>query len=249
MAVVLTAIGCLVGTPQHAIAQGEWPAYAADKASTKYSLLDQIDRDNAHELQIVWRQSTVPDELRFGNTMRAPVASQNTPLMVGGLLYVSTGLGTVAALDATSGEVVWVDSPSPEDPSRRRGVATRGLGYWKAGDGEDERIVAVIGPSLVALNARTGERYRGFGEAGAVDLRQGYDRGPVDGFRWQSAPLVVNDVIVVGSAVAGDYTNARMPATKVGVPGDVRGFDVRTASSSGSSTRCRRRTSLAPRPG
>ena len=228
MAVVVAAIGCLVGTPQHAVAQAEWPAYAADTASTKYSPLDQINPDNVHELQIVWRQSTIPDEVRFGNTMRAPVASQNTPLMVGRLLYVSTGLGTIAALDATTGEVVWVDPPAPEDPSRRRGGAMRGLGYWKAADGEDERIVAVIGPSLVALDARTGARHPGFGDAGAVDLRQGYDRGPVEGFRWQSAPIVVNDVIIVGSAVAGDYTNARMPATKAGVPGDVRGFDVRT---------------------
>ncbi|HJN44280.1 MAG: PQQ-binding-like beta-propeller repeat protein [Vicinamibacterales bacterium] len=228
--VVVLATVCVVlmATPAAEAQDGEWRAYGADTASTKYSPLDQITRDNVDDLRIVWRQSTIPDEVRQGNTMRAPVASQNAPLMVGGRLYVSTGLGAVAALDATTGAVDWVDQPPREEPSRRRGGATRGLGYWNDPDGDDERIIALIGASLVALNAQTGERYPDFGEAGEVDLRQGFDRGPVEGFRWQSAPLVANDVIIVGSFVAGDYTNASMPATKAGVPGDVRGFDVRT---------------------
>ena len=67
---------------------GEWLAYGADKAGTKYSPLDQINKANVKNLRVVWRQSTIPDEVRHGSTVRPPVASQNTPLMAGGLLYV-----------------------------------------------------------------------------------------------------------------------------------------------------------------
>ena len=106
---------------------GEWHAYAGDKASTKYTALDQIDAESIGDLRVVWRQSTIPDETRNGNAMRAPAASQNTPLMARGRLYISTGLGMVAALDATTGEVVWVDLPQvSEGEEPRRRSATRG---------------------------------------------------------------------------------------------------------------------------
>ena len=112
-------LGCLalvvalavVGVPQGVEGQdGEWRVYGADNAGTKYAPLDQINMDTVHDLQVVWRQSTIPDAVRQGNTNRPSTSSQNTPLMVGGLLYVSTGLGTVAALDVTSGDVVWFDA-------------------------------------------------------------------------------------------------------------------------------------------
>ena len=223
----LLCAGTFLVTVAGASAQDvEWRAYAADAASTKYSPLDQIDAETVHDLEIVWRQSTIPDATRGGNTLRAPAASQNTPLMAGGRLYVSTGLGMVAALDATTGAVVWFDDPpAPEGEERPRGRPTRGLGYWT--DGDDTRVLAILGDRLVALNAETGRRYPDFGDAGEVDLTEGYDDPRVDRFRWQSAPLVVNDVIVVGSLI-GDIVSHTMPALKEMPPGDVRGFDVRT---------------------
>ncbi|MCE2541114.1 MAG: pyrroloquinoline quinone-dependent dehydrogenase [Acidobacteria bacterium] len=206
--------------------QGEWRAYAADKASTKYSPLEQIDAESVHDLRVAWRQSTIPDATRQGNAMDAPGGSQNTPLMADGLLYVSTGLGMVAALDPVTGEVVWFDAPAArEGGEARRSFAARGLAYWT--DGEDARVLAILESRLVALDAKTGARYRDFGNGGAVDLTQGYDDRTVDSFRWRSAPLVVNDVIVVGSLI-GDITSHTMPALKEMPPGDVRGFDVRT---------------------
>ena len=204
---------------------GEWRAYAADKAGSKYSPLNQIDASNVGNLQIAWRQSTIPFDTRHGNTMRAPGASQNTPVMAGGLLYIITGLGMVAALDATTGVVAWYDMPPGRDPVTERGFATRGVAYWS--DRDDARVLAVIGSRLVALNAKTGERYPEFGDGGAVDLIQGYDDREVTSFTWRSAPLVVNDVIVIGSAI-GDIVSHTMPALKEMPPGDVRGFDVRT---------------------
>ena len=42
----------------------DWPAYAGDKGSTKYSPLDQINKDTVKNLQIAWRRSALPEELR-----------------------------------------------------------------------------------------------------------------------------------------------------------------------------------------
>ena len=128
---VVVVISSLAAVPNAAGQTGEWRAYAADKAGSKYSPLDQIDAESVHDLRVVWRQSTIPESTREGNTMRAPGASQNTPLMAGGLLYISTALGMVTALDAATGEVVWFDAPparegqAPRLRNPRRGVLGR----------------------------------------------------------------------------------------------------------------------------
>ena len=222
---LLVTLLSLATSPVAGAQTGEWRAYSADAAGTKYTPLDQITADNAGDLRVVWRQSTIPDAIRQGSTVRAPPVVQNTPLMADGRLYVSTALGTVAALDATTGEVVWFD-PLP-DGVTRRGSSSRGVAYWRGRDGEDARVIAVVGSTLVALNARTGARYPDFGVDGEVDLTQGYDTRTVTEFGWRSAPLVVNDVVIVGSAIP-DIINDEMLARKEMPPGDVRGFDVRT---------------------
>ena len=198
----------------------EWPAYAADQAGTKYLPLDQINKDNVADLEIVWRQPVIPDAIRNGETTRGPVGSQTTPLMVGGLLYFSTGLGTIAALEPTTGEVVWNTGPSDGGRARQ----TRGVAYWT--DGDTRRIVATLGPKLVSLDARTGERDLAFGESGEVDLRVGLLR-PFPTFFWNSAPIIVRDVVIIGSFIP-DILSNQVPATKEALRGDVRGFDVRT---------------------
>ena len=202
---------------------GEWRSWAANIASTRYAPLDQINRATVKNLQIAWRQSAIPDAVKqvMPNLRPAPTNYQNTPLMIGGLVYMSTGIGIVAALDAATGKVVWFDTPPPpETPT----AASRGVAYWS--DGRDGRILAVVGSSLVALNARTGQRYPSFGSSGAVDLRQGLSRA-FDNYSWRSAPIVVRDVVIVGSVV-GDINSAARPATMEAPPGDVRGYDVRT---------------------
>ena len=217
---VLAAVAVL-GSVSVAHAQTvEWPAYAADQAGTKYLPLDQINKDTVDRLEIVWRQPVIPDAIRNGETTRGPVGSQTTPLMAGGLLYFSTGLGTIAALRPTTGEVEWNTGPS--DGVRVR--QTRGIAYWT--DGDTRRVVATLGPKLVSLDAASGERDPGFGEAGEVDLRQGLLR-PFPAFYWNAAPIIVRDVIIIGSFVDDITTNQRV-ATKESPRGDVRGYDVRT---------------------
>jgi quinoprotein glucose dehydrogenase len=101
VAAVVTAIGAGKDEKIH-----DWPAYSGDKASTKYSPLDQINKDTVGKLRIAWRQSGLPAELKgIWPEGTAPANWQNTPLMVDGLLYMSSGVGTVVALDAATGKV------------------------------------------------------------------------------------------------------------------------------------------------
>ena len=123
----------------------DWPAYSGDKASTKYSPLDQINKDTVGKLSIAWRQSGVPEELKaIWPNANAPTNWQNTPIMVGGLLYMSSGVGNVVALDAETGKVVWYDVPQQTDGrAPPRSSSTRGVAYWANGD--DSRIFAKVG--------------------------------------------------------------------------------------------------------
>ena len=155
----------------------EWLAYHGDYASRNYSPLDQINRDTVKTLHVVWRQSLTPDAPRDSALKPPPPSSNNetTPLMVGGRVYFSTGVGGVAALDAASGKVAWnvdpfiAEDPASADDARRVGGATRALAYWP--DGGDGRIIALVGGRyLNAIDARTGKRIADFGVNGQVDL-------------------------------------------------------------------------------
>ena len=113
--------------------------------------------------------------------------------MVDGVLYMSTAVGAVAALDPATGKTLWFDTlpPRPDGQGPARGASTRSIAYWT--DGRDARILANVGANLVALNAKTGKRYADFGDNGQVDLTKGFER-PITGWRWSSGPLVVKDV-------------------------------------------------------
>src|SRR5216110_3442681 len=81
----------------------EWPTYGGDLASTRYSPLDQINKDNFNKLEVAWRFKT--DALG----PRAEFNYESTPLMVGGVIYVTAGSRrAVVALDAATGELIWV---------------------------------------------------------------------------------------------------------------------------------------------
>jgi quinoprotein glucose dehydrogenase len=218
----------------------EWPAYSGDKGSTKYSALDQINRATIKGLKIAWRQSSVPDELKtLFPDAQGSTNWQNTPT-AGGLLYMSSAVGTVVALDPSTGKVVWFDVPPHEEgkPPARAG-STRGVAYWA--NGSDSRIFAMNGPNLIVLNAKTGKRYPGWGTNGQVDLTKVGHAARRLRTPQQQRPDVVRDVVVVGGvpAPATDYLNERVKATKEAPPDDIRGFDAKTGKHRGRSMWCR----------
>jgi quinoprotein glucose dehydrogenase len=210
-----------------ALANGEWPAYAGTYAATRYSPLTQIDRTNAKSLHIAWRWKSPDMAIHQANPAIGPsFANESTPLMVGGVLYTSTSLSQVAAIDAATGETKWVFDPKVYENGlgmpANLGWLHRGVAYWRNGD--DERIVILTAfAQMIALDARTGKPVPSFGTDGRVDLTQGLRR-PVerDYYTMTSPPVIVRDVIVVGSSVMDWWARKPSPV------GDVRGFDVGT---------------------
>ena len=210
-----------------ALSRGEWPAYAGTYAAARYSPLAQIDRTNAKDLHIVWRWKSPDDAIKHGNSQIGPTrANESTPLMIGGTLYTSTSLSQVAAIDAATGKTKWVFDPKVYENGlgipANDGWLHRGVAYWRSGD--DERVVILTAfAHLIALDAKTGVPVASFGSNGDVDLALGLRR-PVDRdyYTMSSPPVIVRDVIVVGSSVMDWWAHRPSP------PGDVRGFDVRT---------------------
>src|ERR1700733_15076853 len=101
----LAAILCLSlsAAAQTGAKNGEWPTYGGDLGNTRYSALDQINVSNFNKLQVAWRFSTTNLGPRPEYNLEA------TPLMVGGVVYSVAGTRRdVVALDATTGELLWV---------------------------------------------------------------------------------------------------------------------------------------------
>ncbi len=203
---------------QYGAADGEWRFYAGDGGHTQYTALDQIDASNVSDLEVAWRwQAENSAERPFFNF-------ESTPIMIGGVLYTSTGASEVAAVDAATGETIWLYTPRPkpgaeDDPSRRPQGSGRGVAYWT--DGERETIFHNVSDGrLLALDAKTGRPVDGFGDGGFVDLSRDIDR-PGAEVRCISTPIVSNDVVVAQVVPTGD---SGYEAT----PGHIRGYDVRT---------------------
>ena len=218
-----------MGSPaaaQSGAADGQWRSYGGDSGHTKYSALDQINEDNVGSLEVAWTWTSVDEGLRARNeVMRVRGAFQTyayevTPLYVNGVLYTTTSLGQVAAIDPATGETLWSYDPALylEGRPAVHGFMTRGLAYWT--DGAEERLIYAGGRVyLVSIDAKTGEPDLTFGRGGRVDLKEGLGR-TIDARRYtvSSPPLVVGDIVVVGSAMTEGTGYKEAP------PGHVRGY-------------------------
>ena len=212
-------------TPPHVYGtqNGEWQTYGADLRSTRYSPLDQVNAGNFSKLEVAFRVKT---DLMGP---RPEFQLQTTPLMVKGVLYFTAGTRrAVVAVDAQSGEMLWMHSTNEgkRGESAPRQLSGRGLTYWT--DGREDRILYVTpGYQMIALDAKTGARVSTFGKAGVVDLKENDDQ-PMDLITGEvglhSAPIIVNDVVIIGAA----HLAGSVPKSKTNQKGYVRGFDART---------------------
>jgi quinoprotein glucose dehydrogenase len=206
----------------------EWPIYTADVAGSKYRPLDQINASNFGKLEVAWRFKTDS----FGT--KPEFKLEGTPLMVNGVVYATAGTRRdVVALDAKTGEIIWVHSlrEGKRAAVSPRQLSGRGVSFWSDGKGDDRVVYVTTAYRLVELNAKTGMMISGFGKNGMVDLKEGMYTGtgtPIDLEEGEaglhSTPLVVNDTIIVGSAFKEGMTVKTHNNTK----GLVRAFDAHT---------------------
>ena len=222
---------------------GEWRSYAGNIAGQKYSPLDQIDGSNFEQLELAWNwesadrmvsrtmpdgsewwapletivESLVEDTPDLYRTSHLPRAGgmQATPLMVDGVLYFNTALSQGVAIDATTGETIWVYNPKSYEEGTTPMSGTfrqRGVAYWTDGEG-DERILWGTGAGyLVCVEAKTGRPCPDFGDNGngMVDAMVGIPRAVREErdelnamlYGIHSPPIVVRDKVIHGSQIA-----------------------------------------------
>jgi glucose dehydrogenase len=216
------------GQGQPSAKNGEWPGNGGDLTFSRYSPLDQINASNFDKLQVAWRFKTD----NFGPYPEYKL--EGTPIMIRGVLYTTAGTRrSVVALDAKTGELIW--SHSLREGARAthspRQLSGRGLSYWTDGAGDERIIYVTTGYRLVQLNAKTGAPVTSFANNGILDLKVGVVRANEQQIDLEtgeigvhSAPTVVGDVVIVGSAMKEGATVVTHNNTK----GLVRAFDIRT---------------------
>ncbi len=209
----------------------DWPSYGSSLASTKYSPLDQINPDTIGRLGISWIWYSIDNEWVQVRPEFVPGPFKSTPIKVGDVLYTSTSLGAVAALDAATGEMIWTFDTGTWKDGRpaNMGFNHRGVSFYEK-DGRARIFIGTNNAYLWSLNAETGKPDLSFGVKGRVDLTKGLGR-PVNRKLYSNtaAPMIVGDVIVMGSVVQDSPAYGfRTPRRDMMPPGHVRGYDVRT---------------------
>jgi quinoprotein glucose dehydrogenase len=200
-----------------------WPYIHGQLNANRYSAIDQINADNAANLEVEWRWKS-------GNIGPAPERRNvNMPIMHHGKLFFAAGITrNVIAVDASTGQMLWMWRPDEGErfAQAARKSSGKGVSYWEGEEGRRRVMVVTPGYYLVSLNAATGLPDPEFGNGGWVDLTVGLRRAE-DRFLdigLTAPPLVIGDVVVVGAA---HRVGSRPPLAR-NVKGDVRGFDART---------------------
>ena len=233
---LVAAIGVLGAGLQIARAQSpnpagatknDWPYYGHDAGGTRYSPLTQINRENVKNLKVAWVFHTGDISDGSGRPKRSGL--ETTPILVDGILYLTTPFNRVFAVNPETGKQLWVFDPMIElagdygDGLINRGVATW-LDTTRAKGKRCRRRIfeATLDARLIALDAATGDPCMDFGNRGQISLRD-VARYIPGGYHMTSPPAVIDDVVVVGSAI-DDNSRVDMPS------GVVRAFDARTGA-------------------
>jgi quinoprotein glucose dehydrogenase len=218
--VALVVTGAAAAARQQA-PQVEWPYYGADPGGSRYSTLTDVSAATVSRLAPVW-QWTHFDTARqdYGTT---PGQFESTPLMIGGVLYVTTPYNNVAALDAETGRERWRFDGAAYELGQllsASGWKLRGTAVWR--DGGRLRLVLNSRHRLFMLDAETGRPVPSFGNGGQVSLTEGLARiSDVTHVSQSSPPVVYRDLVIVGSQVP-DRVQLPDPV------GYVQAFDART---------------------
>ena len=247
-AISLILAATILAAAQDSGNKGEWRYIGGDAGHTRYSPLDQINRDNFEELEQAW----VFRGDNYGATV--DYLFRSTPIYADGLLYTVAGRRrTVIAIDPATGETMWTYR-EPHTTRYERGMRNnygKGVAYAEV-DGRGVIFTSSPGFFLHALDAKTGlplpnwgtpVPLAGFSQTGVVDLlpdlvrdwdpwlESGYTYDPDHGIprdlgnlSSSSPPIVVNGVVVVSNVHEQGYYQTRTE----NIPGDILGYDART---------------------
>jgi len=125
---------------------GEWGSYGRDYSEQRHSPLAQITPDNISQLGLAW----------YGDLAEKGGGYETTPLMVDGVIYVSSPWSKVYAFDAKTGAPLWKYDPMVPGQWAVNlccGIVNRGVAYWNG-----KIIWGTLDGRLVAVNAKTGEK-------------------------------------------------------------------------------------------
>ncbi|WP_019042031.1 membrane-bound PQQ-dependent dehydrogenase, glucose/quinate/shikimate family [Comamonas testosteroni] len=199
------------------IKASDWTDWGQGPAGQRFAAVEQISRNNVDKLAVAWtaRTGDVPQSTGSG------AEDQNTPQQIGDRLYVCTAYGKVLALDVDTGEEKWKFDPEAKSPNWQR---CRGLAYFdgneaalrasgasgRSGDvapGCRRRLfLPTIDARLIALDPDSGKPCIDFGKDGVVDLTQGMGEVKQGWYQQTSAPLVAENLVIVGGRVADNFS-------------------------------------------
>ncbi len=147
----------------------DWPTFHGDMSGNRYTTMTQITKDNVKSLGAKWVY-----------TVRNAQGLQDTPQVVGGVMYV-TNVNFCVALDAGSGRQLWQwMRPSTQGvmgAGSNRGVAVAG----------DRVFIVTDNAHIVALNRYTGTQVW---DTEMADWHQNYGA--------TGAPLAVGNLVIGG---------------------------------------------------
>ena len=160
---------------------------------TRYYPASQINTSNVKDLRPAWIfQTEIVDSL------------ETSPIVVNGIMYVTTSFNHVYALDARTGKEIWHHKHAMGPVTtyccgpNNRGVAVSG----------DKVFMGTLDAKLVALDAKTGKQ-----------LWETQIAEPELGYSETMAPSVVDNMVLIGTN-GGEY----------GIRGFVKAFDTETGA-------------------
>jgi glucose dehydrogenase len=190
-------------------AQDDWIAIGHDRGEQRYSSLKQIDRKNVAQLRLAWTYDTGLKGATF----------EATPLVVKGVLYVTTPKDELVALDATTGKQLW-----KYDTGETSVRTSRGVSYWPGDQRNPPRIVMGTASGLmIELDAETGAPVDGFGDHGRINIVEpSTDPSVRSGFGETSPPAIYKNIAIMAPGTQEG------PSHGVTGNGDPRAFDILT---------------------
>ena len=105
LALLLAGAPALSPQSKAPLRQVEWLYAGGDPGGSRYSALTDINSGNIQRLQVAWQWKHWETRIeQYGTT---PGFFEGTPLMIDGVLYITTPYNSIAALDAETGKELW----------------------------------------------------------------------------------------------------------------------------------------------